>query len=204
MKTKIGWGKAKEVTIQGTGSVRLKFTDSKRIIILHNCVYMPEMGINLISQGKLKGLYSLFDDTSVSIYQKGENNTLGSLLTTGSMLGKLYKLPVIVEINPAKKQILRVSKVVNNINQLLHQRFGHIGIKAVKALRYSTTSSLFNKDISKFQNTEQDSVIKNKIAEYNKNSLRELLENKEEDTSPCTVCLKANIRQCINKKSHTP
>lgn len=69
----VSWGNVKTITIQGIGSVILKFTDTKRIITLNNCLYMPEIGINLISQANLK-LYFVFDEKGVSLYNKTQND----------------------------------------------------------------------------------------------------------------------------------
>lgn len=49
----VSWGTAKTVQIQGIGTLILKFTDSKNQIILKDCLYMPDMGTNLISQSKI-------------------------------------------------------------------------------------------------------------------------------------------------------
>ena len=52
-KTMVSQGGAKTLEITGYGNVYIEFTDSKEKMLLQNCLYMPQIGINLISQGKL-------------------------------------------------------------------------------------------------------------------------------------------------------
>ena len=45
----VNWGQAKSIAIRGIGSIYIKFRDYNKIYVLKNCLYMPELGINLIS-----------------------------------------------------------------------------------------------------------------------------------------------------------
>ena len=49
----VSWGGAKTLEITGYGNVYIEFTNSKEKMLLQNCLYMLQIGINLISQGKL-------------------------------------------------------------------------------------------------------------------------------------------------------
>lgn len=44
----VNWGSAKSIIIKGIGNVYIKFKDSNKSFLLKNCLYMPELGINLI------------------------------------------------------------------------------------------------------------------------------------------------------------
>ena len=45
----VNWGKAKSINIKGIGNVIISFIDTKLKCILKNCLYIPELSINLIS-----------------------------------------------------------------------------------------------------------------------------------------------------------
>jgi hypothetical protein len=43
------WGKIKTVFVKGIGDALVTFSDTNKKYLLKNCLYMPELGINLIS-----------------------------------------------------------------------------------------------------------------------------------------------------------
>jgi hypothetical protein len=53
----VNWGQAKSIAIRGIGSVYIKFRDYNKIYVLKNCLYIPELGINLISQSEISSNY---------------------------------------------------------------------------------------------------------------------------------------------------
>ena len=55
----INWGKAKTISIRGYGNILIKSNINNKKYMLKDCLYMPELGINLISQSQLnKNYYS--------------------------------------------------------------------------------------------------------------------------------------------------
>lgn len=65
----VNWGQAKSIEIKGMGNVYIKFKDTNISFILLNCLYMPQLGINLISQSELSSnYYTIF--TNNNIYLK--------------------------------------------------------------------------------------------------------------------------------------
>jgi hypothetical protein len=63
----VNWGKALRIPIRYKGSIAIR-TNQNFIYIMHNVLYMPELGINILSTNKLKGV-SIFKENSVSIYK---------------------------------------------------------------------------------------------------------------------------------------
>jgi hypothetical protein len=45
----VNWGEAKSIYIKGIKNVYIKFKNFNKSFLLKNCLYMPELGINLIS-----------------------------------------------------------------------------------------------------------------------------------------------------------
>ncbi|KAK1773017.1 hypothetical protein QBC45DRAFT_285257, partial [Copromyces sp. CBS 386.78] len=53
----VSWGKATQRSILGIGNVLIYFKDINKKMLLKNCYYMPEPGINIISNSALEGNY---------------------------------------------------------------------------------------------------------------------------------------------------
>ena len=131
---KVSWGNAKTVLIKGIGNIYIEFLDTNKRLLLRNCLYMPELGINLISQGELSNIMTIFNKESVIL--KGNNITY----TQGEKIGNLYYLPIRVVNNPTIL-VTNTSNTNNNSIILWHQRLGHINNKALRALLKTTKGS---------------------------------------------------------------
>ena len=66
----------------------IRFLDTGHTLFLKDCLFMPNLGLNLISTSKLAQSYSLVTPTRALMFQKG------SLLTIGEQIKGLYYLPV--------------------------------------------------------------------------------------------------------------
>jgi len=133
----VNWGNAKSINIKGVGNVNIIFTDSKLKCVLKNCLYMPELGINLISQGELnKETYTILTYNSILLKQGNKN------ITKGKKINNLYYLPIkVLNKNVLKgNQILHTSEnnTSNNSNILWHQRLGHINNNSLNNLKIAT------------------------------------------------------------------
>jgi hypothetical protein len=72
----VSWGSASSMKIEGSGNVCIRFLDIGHTLSLKDCLFMPSIGLNLISTLKLKS-YSLVTPTRALIFQKGSLLTIG-------------------------------------------------------------------------------------------------------------------------------
>ncbi|POS81731.1 hypothetical protein EPUL_006632, partial [Erysiphe pulchra] len=124
----VRWGNAKSIAISGLGDVYVKFTDSKKIYILKDCLYMPEIGINIISQSELQG-----DIVSIFHKDKCQIRCNNNIIAKGVKLNSLYHMNIDHIIMP--EQVLNIGEAINkrsrekllpiDVNDL-HQRMGHV------------------------------------------------------------------------------
>lgn len=179
----VSWGTAKSTKIQGYGSCYIQFTDTKEKLLLRNCYYMPELGINLISQSQLTSLSSYCNTNTVILFRNSYsssnpttnpiNNAIslnGYVITRGKKLGKLYYLPVEVLHKPLS---ILATKGTIDPDLAMHHRLGHIGYNALQHLKNSVIADF----------TTIKSPI-NKEALYN-----------------CDICLRAKMTNKVNKNS---
>ena len=83
----------------------IRFLDTGHTLFLKDCLFMPNLGLNLISTSKLAQSYSLVTPTRALMFQKG------SLLTIGEQIKGLYYLPVQVQNQALVLQESRKRKV---------------------------------------------------------------------------------------------
>ena len=76
--------------ISGYRNIYLRFTDIGKIIILKDALYIPLLGINLISIYLLKDIVSTFISISIYIRIKSTNK----LITVKELINGLYYLPI--------------------------------------------------------------------------------------------------------------
>ena len=86
----MSWGSVSSMKIEGSRNMCICFLNTGHILSLKDCLFMPSIGLNLISTSKLKS-YSLVTPTRALMFQKG------SLLTIGEQSRGLYYLPVQVQ-----------------------------------------------------------------------------------------------------------
>ena len=95
-KQKVSWGSAKSMDIKGKGNLYITFKDSKVSLILENCLFMPELGVNLISPSQLHGLYHLISPSIALLFNKSKG-----LICISHQVNGLYYMPINV-IKPSK------------------------------------------------------------------------------------------------------
>jgi hypothetical protein len=169
---RVNWGNARSINIKGTGNVYIYFIDTKLKCVLKNCLYMPELGINLISQGELNKETATLLTYKHIILKQGNK-----LITKGEKIQNLYYLPITVL--SSKENILysntnsNTTNKLNTNNKLLwHQRLGHIHYNNLNKLEESTVG--FNNS-NNTNNTNIDYSINN-----------------------CEVCLRAKFTNKVN------
>src|SRR5947209_13787526 len=123
--TIISWGTANKTRASGHGDVEIIFSDTGVKATLQNCLYMPEIGINLLSLGQLdiRGFRIIIYNSRITIYNNKEQ-----LITTGENRKNLYFLP----ISPRTESLYLADEV------LWHQRLGHIGAASLRKLPEAT------------------------------------------------------------------
>ena len=83
----MSWGSTSSIKIKGSGNIYICFLNIGHILSLKDYLFIPSIGLNLISTSKLKS-YSLVTPTRALMFQKG------SLLTIGKQSKGLYYLPI--------------------------------------------------------------------------------------------------------------
>jgi hypothetical protein len=180
---RVNWGNARSIDIKGTGNVYIYFIDTKLKCVLKNCLYMPELGINLISQGELNKETATLLTYKHIILKQGNK-----LITKGEKIQNLYYLPI--KVLSSKENVLysnnsnnstnsTTTNKLNTNNKLLwHQRLGHIHYNNLNKLEESTVG-FNNSNNSNNNNTNIDYSINN-----------------------CEVCLKAKFTNKINHNTN--
>jgi hypothetical protein len=165
----VNWGSAKSIIIKGIGNVYIKFKDFNKSFLLKNCLYMPELGINLISQSELNSeYYSIF--TKDKIYLKNNNNIT---ITKGNKINGLYYLDIIpnnkekiftlIDAFKNNKSHLGYPKeIVNNKSQLSYP--DNLIVNNKSQLGYPKQNNIIinNKNINKNQKQLNNNKILNK------------------------------------------
>ena len=141
------WGSARSIKIQGIGNVYVQFKDTGTKLLLRNALHVPELGVNIVNQSKMTNHYSLLTPTNAIIF----NYYSGKIATIGDMINGLYYLPVRVIKLPervchtqdseskSQESKFQESKSQETVNmQLIHQRMGYIGLKALHQLQENT------------------------------------------------------------------
>ena len=128
--------------IKGIGNVYIQFLGTNKRLLLRNCYYMPELGVNLLSNSELaEDIHTIHTHYNVFI-KRGT-----SILAIREKINGLYYLPIKVINVPPK-----VYNIAEN-DHLWHKRFGHIGNQALSKLKDNTISS---EDIENIQIKEID------------------------------------------------
>lgn len=117
------WGKAKSTEITGIGTIKIRFQSTGKTAKIENCLYAPDLGVNLISIAKLtqKGFSANFSGKSCQIFR--ENNYL---LAEGNYKRNLTFL----DIEPAERHQALLSMTKHD----WHANMGHISQQAVNNL----------------------------------------------------------------------
>ena len=145
----VSWGKAKTIQIKAIGHVKIRFKDTKVTYILKDCLYMPELGYNLISQSKLvKDYYTIYFKDKVIL--RGNNDR--KLITIGYLKNSLYYLNLTIEKETTNKKQL-ISQTINNKsinNKLIHN-------KSINNLLIKDKDSIINTNSNTNNNTNSNS-----------------------------------------------
>ena len=130
-KTTLNWGKATVIPVSWVGTIKIRFGSTGRTAKIENCLYVPEMGLNLLSLGLLR--------------QKGVSINIG-LKSVSLSIGKdeiakgYYNRNLIIISTAPQNEYASISTT----SDLWHNRMGHMGATALKLLPEKTTECNLN------------------------------------------------------------
>lgn len=131
-----------EVQPLGCGTIKLECAiKGRRVeVTLRNVLHVPDMGVNLLSVGKL-----LDADIAVAFHKTGCSLTKGALELTGTRNRNLFFLDLWQSRNSA---LAAYSVPSDPIHQLWHARMGHLGQNNLNKLPSMAVGVDFTKDIA--------------------------------------------------------
>ena len=121
----VKWGNATSIIASYMGNIELIFNSTKQKAILEDCLYVPEIGLNLLSLGRLaqKGLNIQFYKQNCYIERPNK------LIAKG-----YYRNNLSVFNTQIIQKTAEIACLTTNKQDIWHQRMGHIGNKALKEL----------------------------------------------------------------------
>ena len=85
----VSQGSTSSMKVEGSGLVFIRFLDTGFVLPLKDYLFMPSLGLNLISTSKLQNYQSLITSVKALLF-----NNKGRLLIIGDQVKGLYHLPV--------------------------------------------------------------------------------------------------------------
>jgi Pol polyprotein, beta-barrel domain/gag-polypeptide of LTR copia-type len=124
-KTTLKWGSASTIEVNWLGKVRVRFTSTGQTAILDDCLYVPEIGLNLLSLGQIasKGI-------SINIGPNYCELSKGSLIAKGLYRNNL----TLFETETENAEFASIANIAQTNDNIWHFRMGHIGNNALNAL----------------------------------------------------------------------
>lgn len=200
----VKWGNAKRVNISGKGIVKLLFRNNPTVYTLLDCLYMPELGLNIISHPKLQSKHESYFRKDSCYILSGDQ-----IVAQGTRINNLYYLDIDRVIVPDNILSIRnnprsISKETSETRPnvatksvdvgVLHNRMGHVNPANLVRLVQNTSgfTRLSNTDQVQLEHCEE--CLKGKFTNnVNKTASRkdyDYLEKVSSDIcgplSPCT------------------
>jgi Integrase core domain/GAG-pre-integrase domain len=149
----VKWGNATSITAEYMGNIELIFNSTKQKAILENCLYVPDIRLNLLSLGRLaqKGLNIQFYKQNSVIERPNKKIIAKGYYRNNLSVFDTY----IIKLNP-----IEIACLTTNKQDIWHQRMGHIGSKALKELPNAVKGV---KTILKVEEKDCDICIQSKI-----------------------------------------
>lgn len=124
------WGKASEIPVKEKGEIRVKFNSTSLITTIKDCLYAPELGVNLLSLG-------LLTDKGFSVEFKGKDCLIKigkDLLFKGNKSSNVFVLDT-TPILPVKQSNAKAySTTTTTSAKIWHDRLGHAGKNSLAKL----------------------------------------------------------------------
>ena len=184
-KTIVKWGNANNLTSQYKGEITIKL-NTGYIYTLRNVLYLPELGVNLMSLDKMPEITSLFTKNKAYLYKDQRIVAIGyksnSLYYTEALplsrdTESIQIAQKLTDLGPKEeKHETSIKSRANTIEIITqwHIRLGHMNMKALKHVLNAKNITITQQDINNF------------------------LANK------CKTCLLAKDNRHINKISTNP
>lgn len=136
--TSLKWGEAKTIPVKGIGAIRVKFASTGKIGTIQDCLYVPELGVNLLSVGKLitKGILPSFTKQGCQLRLNQK------VIAKGTYKNGL----TLIETSPFNEQVMLTVKGITESPKTWHERLGHPGKPALEALPKATLGCTFNEE----------------------------------------------------------
>jgi hypothetical protein len=149
----LNWGKAQEIRVREIGTVSLNL-EGKTPIRLENCLYCPELGVNLLSTNRItaRGLQINLKDSQAELILKGK------VIAIGSYIDRLIAFRAY-----RRNEQAYISNSANHSN-IWHHRLGHIGRNALRELPNTVigAEALTNQDLTQFTEQTCDTCVQAK------------------------------------------
>ena len=125
------WGTASQIQTTGKGTIKIKFDSTQQTVKITDCLYVPEIGVNLLSIGALdsKGLKAEFGSGSVQI------STQKRVIATGYYHNRLPTFRT--------STLHEKAHLVREDPKIWHKRLAHVGPIALKHLPEAVTGCRF-------------------------------------------------------------
>jgi len=135
----LNWGKASNLHVKWCGKVNIRL--GNRLISIRDCLYAPEIGLNLLSLGQLveKGVDVSFKSATCELAKNG------SIIARGTLKRNLVLFRATLASSTTTSKLsesyLANSATSAENSYLWHQRMGHIGSPALRNLAKATTGT---------------------------------------------------------------
>jgi hypothetical protein len=157
------WGYAKQLQVAYAGDIILR-TNTNYLYKLTNVLYIPELGINILSTHALQKSLSLFDGDKATIFDNDKN-----VILIGYKADNLYKtsLNIIHPISSKHEMIQSIRSLTKSqsrsyIIKLWHDRLGHIGLIPLRKILDDHKINITTKDLESYLTTKCEVCIRSK------------------------------------------
>ena len=151
--TMLNWGNANQIKTSGIGTIKIRFTSTNQTVILTDCLFVPELGVNLLSLGTLsqKGASVHFNTSEIKISLGPKTVALGNNQNRLSVF---------------KAVALKESVLLSAEAKTWHQRLGHISTSIMRKLPKSVEGCIFHQNGEEFDSTKCEICIKAKMTKH--------------------------------------
>lgn len=120
------------------GNVKVRFNDTNKVVILEQCLFIPEFTTNIVSLRQLdsKGIYARLKSGKIETFLDENYKTP---LAKAIRKKSLYVLDVSIQTSGLGNSEAAIALYAKDKNSLVnegvwHKRLGHAGSKALQAL----------------------------------------------------------------------